>query len=115
MRHPQGEGAKLADGGELVSRGRGTELLDDIVLTMHKQSVPQIRAVTPQMPPQFVPYVYCTQLIQLSKGHQYNVLERLSVGGIFHFLYQTDAEEERQGIRLSARRRSGEVSPRGRT
>jgi hypothetical protein len=87
---------KVAD--ELVTIGSGKKLLDPFV----KEKNNLVRDSLfdwmrkDKMPMRYYPYFLCLWLSELAQGLEFTELERLGVGGIFHFCFQEKKEEGRQ-------------------
>lgn len=83
---------------DICTIGSGKIILDDIIENrrniaenailkhMHKEKIPII----------YFPYFYCLCLSELTMGFEYSFLEKIGVGGLFHFCYQTNKFETRQ-------------------
>jgi hypothetical protein len=81
-----------------VSIGSGKELLDDMVAEKRKKNEEVILNIISKinLPIDCFPYFYCLFLSELTMGFEVSLLEKMGVGGLFHFYYQTSKGEWRQ-------------------
>lgn len=79
--------SKIPEKQSWVSVGSGKELLDPILSEHSEVSLPDKTAFIDY------PHVLCLCLTTLSQSIEKKQLERIGVGGIFHFLFQTEEGE----------------------
>lgn len=83
---------------DVVSLGSGKQYLDPV---LHKTLLDRHRSILDQIkrdkaPEWFWGYWYCLALTECAQGDLAYELNKIGVGGIFHFGYQNCAEEKRQ-------------------
>lgn len=88
--------SKIED--EIFTIGSGKEVLDDIIEVRRGMAEKAIveRMSKDSIPILYYPYFYCLWLSELTMGFETSKLEKIGVGGLFHFCFQTDIKEGRQ-------------------
>jgi hypothetical protein len=89
---------RVTEQGDFVTLGSGRLLLDPVVDRLRAERHASIKAELAERgaPAWFFGYYYCLALVEHAQGDAYAELNRVGVGGIFHFSYQTSTEECRQ-------------------
>jgi len=75
-----------------ISVGSGKKILDNFIL---EKCIPEMNEF-PSAVLENYPFFLCLKLIELSESYGHDRLEKLDVGGLFHFIYQTDMFEAAQ-------------------
>jgi len=75
-----------------ISVGSGKQFLDKFI---SEQCIPEIEKFPDKMFENY-PFFLCLKLTELSESFGHDYLEKLDVGGLFHFIYQTDKLEATQ-------------------
>ena len=85
-------------GDEIFSIGSGKAILDDIIDLRRKMAEETISELLHRndIPILYYPYFYCLWLSELTMGFEVTKLEKIGVGGLFHFCFQTNEKEGRQ-------------------
>lgn len=83
---------------DLITLGIGKSLLDPLV---EQEYVPRLEEISTKLkeknhPDRLFPYFMCLWLMELSKGLERSQLESVGVGGVFHFILQTNRKEATQ-------------------
>jgi hypothetical protein len=88
--------SKIED--EIFTIGSGKEILDDIIEVRRGMAEKVIVEAMSRdsIPLLYYPYFYCLWLSELTMGFETSQLEKIGVGGLFHFCFQTDIKEGRQ-------------------
>lgn len=76
----------------IVTLGRGQDILDDFV----KLNFGHRAALGDDQKPEVLPWMWCLQLMERAQGDEKSYLNRLGVGGYFHYSFQTATAESRQ-------------------
>lgn len=97
-----------------VTIGSGRLLLDEHLNNLYKKLDTTIEKLLKKgnAPKEFYPYFYCLWLMERVQGMEVSLLEKVGVGGCFHFTSQTKHNEFRQGPAvyvLNAGRREGKT------
>lgn len=78
--------------------GSGKDVLDDDIHDIYNNNEGKIYEILTKhnAPLAFYPFFYCLWLMERVQGMEVSLLEKIGVGGIFHFLIQTETRERRQ-------------------
>lgn len=82
----------------LVTFGSGKAILDDLIQRDYAMRIREITEALsgPSFQDELPPYLLCLWLTELSQSAQGVKIERHGVGGVFHFVFQTDKSEHTQ-------------------
>lgn len=88
--------------GDWVSVGSGKIALDPLVRQHYKHTIGEITKIIQiyPVPKQIYPHFICLWLSELTLTFEKSALEKIGVGGAFHFVYQTDNLETMQNPAL---------------
>ena len=79
-----------------VTLGTGKALLDDVVNGIWKSKLHEDYCRQGSLAPEHFPYAFSLFLMERSQGFEVSQLQKVGVGGYFHFSYQTGDDESRQ-------------------
>lgn len=82
---------------DIIMLGAGADLLEDPLKEYWAINRPSLEEEFKKFPPFVLGYALCHLLMTLAQGDYSESLARYGVGGVFHFVYQTADNENRQG------------------
>lgn len=94
--------AQTSNAGDFVSLGSGKPLLDEHMLKFFHE---ELRTRVDKLgkdgwPVVYWPFYFCQELIAFAQGDTYEALQKIGVGGVFHYLCQTSDAEHVQEAAL---------------